>query len=317
MASTLAAFTLVAVGGAIALNQIHRHTPIATAEAAPLGNDEPPSLAGHTPEEYWGSFQYSSASDMLAALHVSLNPEDKVVAFPDPALGIGSRLEVYRAQPVVIHDGKSDTLVRTWTTSVKDLLAEQQIDIGQQDTITPDLSTVLPTDGKAFAITITRVAVTEITQTQSIAYTTQYQDDPDLEKGVTQVQQAGKNGVLTKTYKVRRENGVEVSRVLEKTVVTTPAITQITLRGTKIITYGAGKASWYAGVGSMTAAHLTLPKGTKVLVVNNDNGKSVIVTIADRGPYVGGRIIDLSKDAFAAIASLGSGVANVTLEKVE
>ena len=46
------------------------------------------------------------------------------------------------------------------------------------------------------------------------------------------------------------------------------------------------------------------------------NGKSVIVRIADRGPFVDGRIIDLSADAFAQISSLGSGVVSVEVQKI-
>ena len=64
----------------------------------------------------------------------------------------------------------------------------------------------------------------------------------------------------------------------------------------------------------MHAAHLTLPKGTAVTVTNLDNGKTVTVVINDRGPYgVPGRIVDLCKPAFAAIAPLGQGVANVEI----
>lgn len=51
----------------------------------------------------------------------------------------------------------------------------------------------------------------------------------------------------------------------------------------------------------LTAAHRTLPFGTKVKVTNTDNKKSVVVTINDRGPFVKGRIIDLSKSAAKAI----------------
>jgi len=64
----------------------------------------------------------------------------------------------------------------------------------------------------------------------------------------------------------------------------------------------------------MTAAHRTLPFGTKVLVTNKSNGRSVVVTINDRGPFVGGRIIDLSTGAAGAIGMLGAGVAPVSLE---
>ena len=65
-----------------------------------------------------------------------------------------------------------------------------------------------------------------------------------------------------------------------------------------------------------TAAHKTLPFGTVVKVINLDNGKSVEVTVNDRGPYVKGRIIDLSRTAGRAIDIRGEGTARVRLEKM-
>ncbi len=58
---------------------------------------------------------------------------------------------------------------------------------------------------------------------------------------------------------------------------------------------------------ALTAAHKTLPFNTRVRVTNPDNGKSVVVRINDRGPFVDGRCIDLSRAAFRAIASLSQG----------
>jgi rare lipoprotein A len=66
--------------------------------------------------------------------------------------------------------------------------------------------------------------------------------------------------------------------------------------------------------GALTAAHRTLPFGTRVRVTNRSNGRSVIVTINDRGPFVGGRVIDLSRAAAQAISMTGAGVAPVSLE---
>ncbi len=66
--------------------------------------------------------------------------------------------------------------------------------------------------------------------------------------------------------------------------------------------------------GAMTAAHRTLPFGTKVRVTNRRNGRSVIVTINDRGPFVRGRVIDLSSGAAGVIGMRSSGVAPVSLE---
>ena len=63
---------------------------------------------------------------------------------------------------------------------------------------------------------------------------------------------------------------------------------------------------------ALTAAHRTLPFGSKVTITNKSNGRSVVVTINDRGPFVRGRIIDVSP---AAARSLGfSGVAQVTID---
>jgi rare lipoprotein A len=65
-----------------------------------------------------------------------------------------------------------------------------------------------------------------------------------------------------------------------------------------------------------TAAHKTLPFGTKLKVTNIKNGKSVVVTVNDRGPYADGRIIDLSKAAAAELGMLNSGVAEVKIETI-
>tara|TARA_R110000782_G_scaffold57549_28_gene120401 strand:- start:13715 stop:14179 length:465 start_codon:yes stop_codon:yes gene_type:complete len=66
-----------------------------------------------------------------------------------------------------------------------------------------------------------------------------------------------------------------------------------------------------------TAAHKTLPFGTIVKVTNLQNGKSVVVRINDRGPFIRGRIIDLSKSAFSSIGNLASGILKVEIEVIE
>lgn len=89
-----------------------------------------------------------------------------------------------------------------------------------------------------------------------------------------------------------------------------------------------GKASYYADVFQnrktangeryrhdvLTAAHRTVPFGTRVRVTNLDNGKSVVVRINDRGPFVRGRVIDLSKSAFSSIGRLSDGLLDVRIQ---
>jgi len=66
-----------------------------------------------------------------------------------------------------------------------------------------------------------------------------------------------------------------------------------------------------------TAAHRELPFGSNVRVTNLDNGDSVVVKINDRGPYVKGRIIDLSRSAFGDIGDIPSGVIEVEIEVIQ
>jgi rare lipoprotein A len=87
----------------------------------------------------------------------------------------------------------------------------------------------------------------------------------------------------------------------------------------------SGRASWYGpgfhgrrtasgetfNTNDLTAAHRTLPFGTKVRVVNKKTGKSVVVRINDRGPYAHGRVIDLSKASAQAIGISGVGSVDV------
>ena len=91
-----------------------------------------------------------------------------------------------------------------------------------------------------------------------------------------------------------------------------------------------GKASYYAmkyqfrktasgerlNQFSLTAAHRTLPFGTKVKVTNIKNNKSVKVRINDRGPFIKGRVIDLTRSAFSSIGNLKSGLINVKVEVI-
>jgi len=92
-----------------------------------------------------------------------------------------------------------------------------------------------------------------------------------------------------------------------------------------------GVASWYGepyhgrpaangeiyDMDTLTAAHPTLPFNTKVRVLNLDNGRTVDVRVADRGPFVGGRIIDVSKAAASQIGLIESGTARVRVEVLE
>ncbi|RKF07264.1 septal ring lytic transglycosylase RlpA family protein [Oceaniradius stylonematis] len=87
-----------------------------------------------------------------------------------------------------------------------------------------------------------------------------------------------------------------------------------------------GKASWYAltsrtasgemmDPAKMTAAHPSLPFGTRIEVTNRANGRSVTVRVNDRGPFVHGRIVDVSKEAARRLGMVRSGIVPVCISR--
>jgi rare lipoprotein A len=110
-------------------------------------------------------------------------------------------------------------------------------------------------------------------------------------------------------------------------------------RGTRVASLGSGVAGGWSSGGSsgiasyywqpqrvasggwfnpnaMTAAHKTLPFGTRVRVTHLSNGRSVVVRINDRGPFIRGRIIDLSRAAAGVIGMTGQGIARIRMDVI-
>ena len=97
------------------------------------------------------------------------------------------------------------------------------------------------------------------------------------------------------------------------------------MEGSKVLSVETGKASYYTDTrvaapgekfdgNALAAAHKTLPFGSLVRVTNEKNGKQVVVRINDRGPYIKGRVIDLTHAAAREIDMMKSGVVPVKLE---
>lgn len=130
----------------------------------------------------------------------------------------------------------------------------------------------------------------------------------------------------------RRETGKEAKKSSRKTVAEKAKFSddekEIWMKRARSSDIYTGKASWYgrdfhnkktaSGINydmyTFTAAHRTLPIGTVVKVTDQHNGKNVLVCITDRGPYVHGRIIDLSYAAARKLNLEDRGVSNVNLE---
>jgi uncharacterized protein YabE (DUF348 family) len=205
------------------------------------------------------------------------------------------------------HDGLTNA------TTVRQLLSAMGIEPDRNDRVLPSPSAPLTSDTPVrFASLDFRIRELEV----PIPFTTYTQYTDDLDPNEVQWVRQGADGLLLERYRIRIVNGEVASRSLIDRQVLREAIAAKRLIGREDRAGGTqtGEASWYsfAPGDGLTAAHPWLPFGTVVTVTNLANGDSVRVVINDRGPF-GGRIIDLSDEAFARIAPLSQGVCQVRL----
>lgn len=193
--------------------------------------------------------------------------------------------------------------------TVKDVLASSSISIDGDDVVNVPLDTPAKGVGQ---ISITRVSTTSRVAEEAISFETIRQNDALIAKGKTIVKQVGKNGTARVTYIQTIQNGSLSSEVVSSKEIIKAPVNKIISVGTKPLGLESGKASWYAHIPG-TCAHKSLPMGTIITVRNSNNGATTSCRVADRGPFGAGRIVDLSKDVFAKIASVSQGVVSVTI----
>jgi uncharacterized protein YabE (DUF348 family) len=223
----------------------------------------------------------------------------------------GSSIGTSRTVAVTIVVLGKDHEVVTNATTVRELLSAMGIEPDGDDRVLPSPGTPLH-DG--MDVRYSRVATRMRNVEVPIPFTTLSVYSDQLDPGQVRVTQSGRDGLMLETSRVRVVDGRVVRRVVVERRVLIPAEPQRRVVGRDTTTHGTqvGEASYYtfAPGDGLTAAHPSLPFGTVVTVRNLANGKTVTVTINDRGPF-GGRIIDLSEEAFALIAPLGAGVCQV------
>lgn len=235
---------------------------------------------------------------------------------PGTRMAPGGQIMVAQSVPVtVVRDGRTQP-VMTNVLTARDLLRQLGVTVGPYDRVEPGMD-AYPSEGS----TIKVVRVNEAIETvrSNVAFKRRTQSSSELELGIRKVSRSGREGVRESSYRNLYEDGRLKSRTFLGSKMVREPVDEITLLGTfrpslrSATQSQTGKASWYAQPGLM-AAHRSLPLGTLVRVTNLANGRQVTVTIRDRGPYVDGRVIDLSDAAFAQLSPSSRGVLNVKLE---
>ena len=242
----------------------------------------------------------ASASPTLARAEAPLSAEGWVGTSP-----------VVHAR-VVVKGKEHDVLTNAGTVGA--LLSAMGVRLDPSDRVHPSPKTPLHDGARVRFVDVafrTRRAVRTIPFHTMTTYT------DALAPGEERILSNGQTGSLLEIYRVKVVDGVVVSRTVVRRRVLDQAEPRRRLVGSADTgAHGTetGEASWYsfAPGDGLTAAHPWLPFGTVVTVTNLANGKSIRVVINDRGPF-GGRIIDLSEQAFSSLASLGTGVIDVRL----
>ena len=290
-----------------------------------------------------------SVDDVIAQISHRQDVTRRSQVRPSRLMPIQDGMTVEVINPVgvtVVADGDTSEVV-TDAADVAGVLARLNIDLGRHDVVMPGLGRRVEA---GMRIVVERVRIRRETREIAVPFDTVERPTDDLQRGQTREVQEGREGVVEVVERLRVVDGVEQQRdVVDRRVVTPardrivevgtatpPARTQPSApspreaepaeqpapRSTPEQDAGdqaasqteSGKASYYHHPEEgLTAAHRTLPFGTKVRVTNTANGKSVTVTINDRGPYIDGRIIDLNEQAFTQIASKRTGVINVRI----
>lgn len=256
-----------------------------------------------------------TVGEFLEAQRLTLREKETVFPPLETTLVSGMKIFVARTHEIAVEADGAKQFFSVHATSVGEVLSEAGFMTDEDDIVKPEREAFA---SQNMLITITRVQIEEQVVEKAVAFEKKTNEDDNLSWRKTVVTQKGEKGLDRLVYRVSTHDGKEVNRKLIKTERVKEPVAEIVTQGTsvKLGKSHTGGASWYAWTGTMAAANPWLPKGSYVKVTNLENGKSVIVVINDRGPFVPGRIIDLDKVAFAKIASVGAGVITVKMEEI-
>lgn len=256
-----------------------------------------------------------TVGEFIVAKNLSLSEGENIFPNENEPLFSGTHIIIARAHTMIVRVDGGETVLHTQATTVEQALREGGIVLDEDDIVKPGREAFAE---NGIRVVVTRVKIEEQTVEKSIAFAKKVNEDNKLSWRKVVVTEKGEKGRERLTYRVSKYDGKEVNRKLLKTETIKEPVTEVTTQGTyvQVGKTHKGAASWYAFTGTMSAANPWLAIGSYVRVTNLENGKSVIVRINDRGPFVPGRIIDLDKVAFQKIASIGAGVINVTMEEI-
>ena len=264
--------------------------------------------------EYVYTTKKRTIEDFLQDINIVLHKDDIVTLDTKSAITPDMKIHIFRAKHITLDIENKKHKVITYQTEMERVFLENNFTLDADDMILP-LNTAVVDNADAALV---RVEISEKIINKPIEHNEISEEDATIGWRKKMITQKGVDGLERLTYKVVKHNGEEISsQIQEREIIKEPVVQKI-VKGTKIELGKShtGLGSWYAYTGTLSAASPWLPKGSSVKVTNQDNGKSVIVTINDRGPFGKNRILDLDKVAFSEIASVGAGIIPIKVEEI-
>lgn len=286
----LAALTVVVIGialtQAIAGFQKSQEVRVASAHEGVWGASTERVPSAKNPNEfidrievYHAPLAPVSTEEALKLLNVTINPEDIVSFIPDPALGLGSKITIIRAIPTMIDNGGSRFYLRTFKTTVKELLDEQGVTLGAKDTVDPSLDSELWWGGR---VVVTRVEEGEFTIVEDIRYDVETREDPNKFKDEVRVIREGKRGKKEVTAFIRRENGQEVEKKILAEKILSKPVTKVEVRGAK---HRPTTGRWEDLINEIAPRYWADPVGLTKIMMCESGGN--LTSYNPAGPYYG------------------------------
>lgn len=208
--------------------------------------------------------------------NIFFDQTQKIVTIMDPQFAIGGIQAVFKAPKYTIQDGKKTYGVYSFKRGVGEILSGASIQLAKEDMVSPALGSE-PADN---LIKITRVSLAEIENFETLPYQTKKIDDPTLERGKQTTSQIGKTGKRRLLYLVRREDGIDVSKTLQKNEIVDKPQDEIIKIGTKVIVLSSERG--YATVynpSNCSVISANYKKGTTLRITNQANGAQIIKTV--------------------------------------
>jgi hypothetical protein len=212
-----------------------------------------------------------SIEEFLNEAGITIYREDRLSFFPDPLLGLGSTITIVRATPILLDHHGSRRYLRTFATTVRDLLKEEQVVLRLPDVVDPGIDAELWWGGR---VIVTHVEEGEYIAVEDIRYEVETRENPDMFRDEVQVIREGKRGKREVVVRFRKENEQEVIRaVLAEKILARP-VTQIEVRGTQ---YRPAEGRWQDLINEIAPRYWADPAGMMKILMCESGGNRALL----------------------------------------